>query len=312
LSGRPGQAPVWISGGTGLIGGRLREALWRRDLPARIVTRQPQRVALSAPHEVVGWDGLRPSAASLAGCRAVVHLSGEPVFGGLPTAARRERLGASRVASTRALVTALGEVPDAQRPGVLVCASAVGYYGDRGEQTLDESSEPGEGFLAELCRDWEGAADGARDHGLRVVQIRIGIVLSRRGGALAQMLPIYRAGLGGRIGSGEQWLPWIHLDDVVGVIERSIDDDALDGPVNATAPQPVRQCDFSNALAAALSRPAFLRVPAFALRVALGPLADELLGSRRVEPRRIARAGYAFVYPELPEALEAETTHGGG
>jgi len=193
-----------------------------------------------------------------------------------------------------------------ERPEVLVCASATGYYGDRGEEVLDESAPPGEGFIAELCRDWEAEAARAGELGLRVVSIRTGVVLARGGGALALMAPAFRFGLGGPLGDGRQWFAWIHVDDETALLARAVDDGALSGPVNGTAPEPVRNEELTRTLAGLLNRPAFLKVPAFALRLGLRDLARELLDSRRVHPARAREAGFEFAHAELRSALEAE------
>jgi uncharacterized protein len=297
---------VLVTGATGLVGSRLVRALLAERGAVRAVTRSPARARLPRGVEAVGWDGVRVPATRLAGARGVVHLAGEPVFGGLPTPARRERIRASRIDSTRALVAALAEVPADRRPAVLVCASAVGYYGARGEERLDESAAPGEGFLSEVCVAWEEAARAAADHGVRVVSLRIGIVLAAEGGALAPMARAFRFGVGGRLGDGRQWFPWIHVDDLVAMIRTALADDRWTGPVNAVAPNPVRNAELTRALAQAVRRPALLPVPAFALRLLLGELSDELLGSRRVVPRRAAEWGFSFAVPTLDGALEAE------
>jgi hypothetical protein len=298
--------PVLISGATGLIGGRLARALAAQGVPVRALTRSPAaaRARLPAGAEAVGWDGIRPPAGAAAGAAAVVHLAGEPVFAGRLSARRRERIRESRVASTRALAAVLRELAPAERPGLFVCASAVGYYGSRGEETLDESAPPGRGFLAEVCREWEAAAGEAS--GVRRVVLRIGIALAREGGALPRLLLPFRLGLGGRLGDGRQWLPWVHADDVVGLVLHALATPALEGALNATAPEPVRNAELARALGRALGRPALLPVPALALRAALGELAEELLASRRVVPLRALAAGYRFSFPDLPSALAAE------
>jgi uncharacterized protein (TIGR01777 family) len=298
--------PVLVSGASGLVGSALSAQLVARGEPVRALTRDPMRVRPAPGVEAVRWDGFAVPEAALRGARAVVHLAGEPIFGGLPSAARRRRMRESRVESTRRLVEALAAAPSRERPGVLVCASAVGYYGERGEERLDEDAPPGSGFLADLCADWEAEAAGAERLGVRRVSLRFAVVLSRRGGALALLAPIFRLGLGGRVGSGRQWMPWVHLDDAAGLALRALDDEALAGPVNAAAPGAVRNADFTRALAGAVSRPALLPVPAFAVRAALGEVAGELLASRLVLPVRAERAGYAFRHPSLASALAAE------
>jgi len=301
--------PILVSGASGLVGSALLAALRARGESVRALTRDATRLRPDHGVEAIVWNGLDVPERGLAGARAVVHLAGEPIFGGLPTAARRERMRASRVLATRRLVEALARVPEAERPAVLVCASAVGFYGDRGEEPLDEASAPGAGFLAELCADWEAEAAGAEALGLRRVSLRFAMILSRRGGALALLAPIFRLGLGGRVGSGRQWMPWLHLDDAVGLALRALDDGALAGPVNAVAPEALRNADFTRALARAAGRPALFPLPGFAVRLALGEIAGELLASRRVAPARAEAAGYAFAYPELAPALAACLEH---
>lgn len=230
---------------------------------------------------------------------AVVHLAGEPVAQRW-TAKARQRIRASRVDGTLQLVNVLANLDP--RPSVLVSASAVGYYGPRGEEALTESSEPGSDFLASVCVEWERTAERAALLGMRVARLRIGMVLGRGGGALARMLPIFRLGLGGPLASGRQWMSWIHRGDLVSMIEFALTT-GLSGAVNATAPSPVRNSEFTAELARLLHRPAFLPVPAFALRMAYGEMASVLLASQRVLPSAAQAAGFRFRYPELPAAL---------
>jgi hypothetical protein len=297
---------ILVTGGTGLVGGRLLPALLREGFAPRVASRRPREARLPAGVEAVGWDGVEVAPADLAGCEAVVHLAGEPVFGGLPTAARRARIRSSRIDSTRALARAMGRVAPAERPKAFLCASAVGYYGDRGEEVLEEGAAPGSGFLAEVCTAWEEEARAAAEHGVRVASLRIGIALAREGGALAPLVRLFRLGLGGRVGSGRQWLPWIHLDDLVAMLRAALSDARWSGPVNAVAPVPVRNAEFTRALAAAVRRPALLPAPAFAVRAALGATAIELLGSRRCAPRRALELGFRFAHEQLASALAAE------
>jgi len=301
---------VLVTGATGLVGSRIVAALLARAAKreVRVLSRDPETAARRLDPRVaaVGWNGVDPPAAALDGCDGVLHLAGEPVFGGLPTAARRRRIRDSRVDSTRALVRAIGELPAAARPRSLVCASAVGFYGDRGDERLDEDAGVGEGFLAEVCRDWEAAAAEAERYGVRSAQLRIGIVLAREGGALPRIALPFRFGAGGRIGSGRQWVPWIHIDDLVALFLATLDDEALRGPINAVAPEPVRNAELTRVLGRVLARPTLLPVPGFALRAALGELAGELLGSRRVVPARALAHGFAFEHADLEAALTRE------
>lgn len=297
---------ILVSGATGLIGARLVSRLREQGASVRALTRRPERAAGASRLRWLGWDGRSARPEHLAGCTAVVHLAGEPVFAGRLSAERRRRIRSSRIDSTRSLVSALASLPEAERPRALLCASAVGVYGSRGDEELDEHAAPGRGFLADVCRDWESSALSAEERGVRVVTLRIGIVLAREGGALPRMTLPFRLGLGGRIGTGQQWFPWIHRDDVVALSLAALSDDRWKGAVNATAPAPVRNAELTRVLGRVLGRPTLLPVPAFAVRLALGDLATELLGSRRAVPRRALGLGFTFGYPSLESALEAE------
>ena len=300
------EGAVLVTGATGLVGRRLVDRLCESGRAVRIVSRRARVEGFPPEVEVARWDGRRLPAEALAGTGAVVHLAGEPVFGGLPTAVRLRRIRASRVDSTRELVASLGELPDAQRPECLVCASAVGYYGSRGDEWLEEDAASGSGFLAEVCREWEAAAAEVEALGVRRVSVRIGIVLAAEGGALPLMALPFRFGLGGRLGPGTQWFPWIHLDDLVALLCDGLADRGYRGAVNAVAPQPVTNAELTRALGRVLGRPTLLPVPAFALELALGELASELLGSRRVAPAAARARGFRFGQPELEGALERE------
>ena len=292
---------VLISGATGLVGRRLVARLTERFASVRVLSRSG---GVARPGiETASWDGLDPGAAALVGVDAVVHLAGEPIFGGLPTKARLARIRESRVASTRRIVERIAALAVGARPRTFVCASAVGIYGDRGEEELDERSAPGSGFLADLCRDWEDEAGRAEALGVRVVCLRIGVVLAREGGALSLMRIPFSLGLGGRLGSGKQFFPWIHIEDLVGAILWALERQDLRGAVNAVAPTAVRNRELTETLARVLGRPAALPAPAFALRAALGPLAGELLGSRNVVPARLVAAEFSFRQPGLESAL---------
>jgi uncharacterized protein (TIGR01777 family) len=288
---------VLVSGSSGLIGSALLPVLQSSGYEvSRLV-----RGALG-PRQI-GWDPARPLAAeSVSGFDAVIHLAGESIVGRW-TEAKKRRILESRVQGTQNLAEALAAAP--QPPGVLILASAIGYYGDRGEETLREDSNSGEGFLPEVCKAWEAAAKPAAKAGIRTVQMRFGVVLSRSGGALQKMLPPFRMGVGGNIGNGRQWMSWVDMDDLVGAILHVIKTDTLQGPVNVVAPSPARNEEFTKTLASVLSRPAILPMPAFAARLVFGRMADELLlASQRVEPAKLLTSGYVFQKPDLRVALE--------
>jgi uncharacterized protein (TIGR01777 family) len=282
-----------VSGGTGFIGRRVVARLRDRGHEVAVWSRRAE-----PPFE---WDPLcvGPAAESLAGVDAVVHLAGEPVAQRWNEEVKG-RIRDSRVLGTRSLVEAIGRLN--RKPAVLVGASAIGIYGDRGDEVLTESSAPGEGFLVDVCRDWEAEADSAARFGLRVAKLRIGFVLGKDGGALAQMVPIFRAGVGGPLGSGRQWMPWIHADDVAELFAHAVED-PIAGVWNATAPHPVTNAEFTRELGKALHRPAIFPVPPFALKLAFGELAQHMLDSARVIPEAATKAGFAFRYPTIDSAL---------
>jgi len=277
-----------VSGGTGFIGRRIVDLLRTHQHQVSIWSRKPGAFI---------WNPLEgePPLESIDSMDAIVHLAGENVAQRWNDEVKR-RIRDSRVLGTRRLVDVIGKVQN--KPKVLVCASAIGFYGDRGDEILTESSARGKGFLSECCRDWEAEADRASEFGLRVVKLRIGFVLGNDGGALAQMLPVFRAGVGGRLGSGEQWMPWIHVDDVATIFVHAVESD-LSGVWNATSPNPVINTDFTKELATALHRPAVVPVPAFALKLAFGEFGQHMLDSARVVPG----AKFDFRYPELAGAL---------
>ena len=292
---------VLISGSTGLIGSAVAANL--RD--AGHETAGLVRPGSAATGANVRWD---PSAGdidadALVGFDAVVHLAGESISGRW-TRARKDRIADSRVQGTQTLCKALAALDAAARPAVLIGASAVGYYGDRGDDLLAEDAGPGKMFLSDVCGQWEAATASAAGAGIRVANARFGVVLSARGGALRKMLTPFGMGLGGRIGSGRQYVSWIALGDAVAAIRWIIDHAALAGPVNVASPNPVTNAQFAAALGRALRRPALLPTPAFALRIALGQMADELLlASARVVPRKLLDSGFKFRSPTLPEVL---------
>jgi uncharacterized protein len=286
---------VLVTGGTGLVGRPACDALRAAGHAVTVVSREPGRV----PGRAIGWDGL---GAALPETDAIVNLAGDPIAGGRWTAARKAEIRRSRIEATRALVDAIATAEP--RPKVLVSASAVGYYGDRGDEPLDETASPGRDFLARVCVDWEAEARRAEDLDVRVVRLRLGVVLAPDGGALSAMLLPFRAGLGGRLGSGKQWMSWVYRDDVVGLIRDAVANDAYVGPVNATSPNPVTNADFTHALGRALGRPTLLPAPAIGLHLLLGEMATMLLAGQRVLPTVAQRLGYAWRQPELPAALQ--------
>lgn len=293
---------VVVSGSSGLIGSALVAAVRSEGHHVRTLVRREPR----GPDEV-GWDPatgeLDPR--SLAGVEAAVHLAGAGIGDRRWTAAYKQTLLDSRLQSTRLLATSLAQLEP--RPRVLLSASAVGFYGDTRDRVVDETAAAGQGFLADVCVAWEAAAAPAREAGLRVCELRTGIVLSRHGGALARLLPIFRAGFGGRIGSGRQYQSWIALSDEIAAIRFLLEQDSLSGPVNLTAPHPVPQAEFARTLGAVLHRPALLPAPGPAVRLAIGPFADEgVLAGQRVLPAVLTAAGFRFGYPQLAEALTAE------
>jgi uncharacterized protein len=295
---------VFVAGATGFIGRALVPLLEREGHTVVAWTRSESRARarLGADIETVGAaSGLEGLTTALGGCEAVINLAGEPLLGGRWTAARRAKLRRSRVHFTEQIVRAIAAAR--QRPRVLVSGSAVGYYGDRGDEVLGENSAQGAGFLADLCRDWEHAARAAEDSGVRVVMLRTGVALGRDGGALAKMLPPFRLGLGGPVGHGRQYLPWIHLHDLVAVIAGALVDDRMRGPVNGVGPDPVTSRAFAKALGLALGRPAVLPTPVLALRLIFGQAAEVMVASQRVVPTALAQMGFPFAFPTLEAAL---------
>ena len=289
---------VLVTGATGLVGSALIPFL---TTGGHRVTRMGRS---QAGEGAVRWDPEEGvlNGADLEGFDAVVHLAGENIAGGRWTAAQKARIRDSRVKGTGLLCETLARLD--RPPKTLVCASAIGYYGDRGEEALTEASAPGEGFLPEVCRAWEGATEPAVRKGIRVVNLRFGVVLSAEGGALAKMLFPFRMGAGGVLGSGRQYMSWIALDDAAGVIHHALVTDALRGPANAVSPQPVTNREYTKMLGRGLRRPTIFPMPAFAARMAFGEMADALLlSSQRVVPRRLEETGYIFRLPDLEGAL---------
>jgi uncharacterized protein (TIGR01777 family) len=291
-----------LSGATGLIGAKLAARLAEVVVLSRDPERARHKLGAGEAHAWSPEEG-PPPAAALTKLDAVFHLAGEPVAEGRWTAERKRRIHDSRVLGTRHLVAGLAA--QASRPRVLVCASAVGYYGDRGDEVLDETSAAGRGFLAEVCQAWEREARSAEALGIRAVSARIGVVLSRDGGALAKLLGPFRAGVGGTLAGGRQWMPWIHVDDLVGLLLHAAANEGVRGPMNAVAPHPVTNRDFTRALAQAVHRPALLPVPGFALRLRFGEMSEVLTASARAVPALAEHTGYAFRHSDLGGALAA-------
>ncbi|RAL22397.1 TIGR01777 family protein [Lujinxingia litoralis] len=289
---------VAISGASGLVGSALSARLRAQGVAVVPMVRSPEQ-------EGIYWSVPRAEidAEALAGVDAVVHLAGESLASGRWTRARKEAIYASRVSGSALIAGAMAEMEAG--PRTLICASAVGYYGDTGDRWVDEEAPPGEGFLAEVCVAWEAACDPARKAGIRVVNTRLGVVLAREGGALPAMRRPFKLGVGGRLGSGQQYMSWIALSDVVGALIWALEQPGVEGPLNLVSPQPVTNAEFTRALGQALHRPAVVPTPGAALKLALGgEMAREmLLQGQRVRPARLEEGGYVFEHPELKETL---------
>jgi uncharacterized protein (TIGR01777 family) len=298
---------VLVSGSSGLVGGALAEGLRRDGHEVARLVRPGSELGAGD----VRWDPVTGEldGAAAEGADAVVNLAGASIAGGRWNEARKRVLRSSRVEATRHLVAALTKLKKA--PKTLVSASAIGYYGDRGEEALTEESAPGGDFLAQLTRDWEAAAARAEQSQIRTVILRFGVILAAHGGALAKMLTPFKLGLGGKIGTGQQWMSWLTLGEAVGLVRYALETASLSGAVNAVSPAPVRNQDFTRALGKALHRPTIFPMPAFAARAAFGEMADALLlSSQCVLPRRLESAGYRFQAPELNAALRAVLDEG--
>ena len=289
---------ILLTGASGLIGKALASSFPPGTEVIRLVRGVPKNSG------EVSWNPMSPvSSAIVSGYDVVIHLAGESVVGRW-TNEKKSAIRDSRVLGTRHLTTALAETD--RKPRLFVCASAIGFYGNRGDEMLGEKSFAGRGFLPEVCQEWEDATRAATAAGIRTVNVRIGLVLSVKGGALTKMLTPFKLGLGGRIGSGQQWWSWIHVDDIVGAIHHVMQTDALSGPLNLVAPNAARNAEFTTVLASVLKRPAILPVPEFALRLAFGKQAAEemLLASQRVQPGKLGSSGYSFRFRDLQGALE--------
>lgn len=294
---------VTVTGATGRIGRRLVAALRQRGDEVTVLSRNPDRAREQLDVEALRWDAKEEAAPAqaLAGRDAVVHLAGEDVGQRWSPAVKAEILD-SRERGTRNIVH--GIFDSEPRPEALICASASGYYGKHGDEIVDESAPPGDDWLAEVVARWEREADTAKT-GTRTVTVRTGIVLDEGGGALARMLPFFKAGVGGPIGSGRQYLPWIHLDDLIGIYLAAIDNPTFHGPINASAPEPVTNKAFAKALGRAVRRPAVLPVPGFTLKLLYGEMSQIVLDGVRMVPGRVGELGYEFEHPDLDEALRS-------
>lgn len=288
---------VLMSGATGLLGVAITRAL---EAQGSQITRLVRGKAQSG--DILWLPGKPLNPALVSDFDAVIHLAGESVVGRWTTA-KKQRIRDSRVLGTRTLADAVAGA--ARKPSVFVAASAIGYYGNRGEEVLQETSRSGTGFLAKTCCEWEAASGPVENAGIRTVHLRTGVVLSKHGGALDKMMLPFRLGLGGRLGSGQQWMSWIHLDDIVGAVLHLGSNEKVSGPVNLVAPTPVRNAEFTAVLGKVLSRPTIFPVPEFALKLAMGEMAQEvLLGSQRVEPKQLTASGYDFKFRNLRDGLE--------
>src|ERR1039457_1689311 len=289
---------ILVSGVSGPIGASLLPSLKTRGFE---VTRLVRGAA--AGDDQISWNPAKPIAPNMvSGFDAVIHLAGESIVGRW-TKTKKIKIRSSRVAGTTTPAEALAAAQD--KPQVFVCSSAIGYYGDRGDEVLNEESKPGIGFLADVCSEWEAATQAAANAGIRTVRMRTGILLSPRGGALGKMLTPFKMGVGGKIGDGRQWMSWIDVQDMVGAINHILKSDLLHGPVNLVAPKPATHAEFAETLASVLSRPAILPMPAFAVKLAFGEMGETvLLGSQRVDPTQLVMSGYPFRFSSLRASLE--------
>jgi uncharacterized protein (TIGR01777 family) len=290
---------ILVSGVSGPIGAALLPSFKTRGYEVPRLVRGG-----AAGKDQIFWDPAKPVAPeAVSGFDAVIHLAGESIVGRW-TAEKKRKIRDSRVVGTSNLAHALAQAKD--KPQVFVCSSAIGLYGDRGDEVLNEESKPGVGFLPDVCREWEAAAQPAVDAGIRTVRMRTGVVLSPAGGALGKMLTPFKMGVGGKIGNGRQWMSWIDVQDMVGAIHHILKSDLLHGPVNLVAPKPVTNSEFTQTLASVLSRPAIFPVPAFVVKLAFGEMGETvLLGSQRVEPAQLVASGYPFRFSDLRASLEA-------
>ena len=296
---------VLVTGGTGFIGKRVCDALQEKDYGVTVLSRDPERAKtkLQSIDEIYTWNPETeqlPSEAT-SDLHAVIHLAGESIAGRW-NAKKKQRIRDSRILSTQNLVSSLASTE--AKPEVLICASAIGLYGATGDDSFTEESAKGTDFLAEVCQEWEAEGQKASELGIRVIHVRIGLVLGIGGGLLKQVLPLFKIGAGGKLGSGKQWMSWIHIDDVVGIIMHSLDNEGVQGALNATAPNPVRNIEFTKTLGSVLRKPAIFPVPAFCLHLLMGEFAKFVVLSQNVLPDKTEASGYEFQYPMLESALE--------
>ena len=296
---------IVVTGATGLIGRSLCRSLANDGHTIVALSRNPEDARGLTAATAYKWDPLvePPPPKALQDAESVIHLAGEPIAGRRWTRAQKQRIRDSRVMSTRNLIEGLRQA--APKPLSLISSSAIGFYGNRGDEMVDEFSPAGTGFLTDVCLEWEAEAERAIGLPMRVVRVRTGVVLGTDGGALKKMLPAFKLGVGGPLGNGNQWFSWIHIADMVGILRHALFSPSLSGPMNATAPEPVTNAEFTRELARVLHRPAFLKAPEFALRLALGEMADILLASQRVIPKVAQQSGYKFKFQTLRPALEA-------
>lgn len=292
---------ILITGGTGFIGTELRSMLLRQEHHLTVITRNPAEYEdeQAKNQQFISWNDSLVEAMEQAD--AVINLVGSPIFGQRWTKEIKERIYSSRIDNTKKLVEAIGK--SKTPPEVMVSASAVGYYGDRGDDILDNSEPAGDGFLSKVCKDWEAAAREVETHGVRLAIPRIGIVLETGGGAMQQMLLPFKLFVGGPVGSGEQYFPWIHMKDLCRGLEYPLLDNEFEGTYNLCAPTPVTMNEFASRLGEVMNRPSFFKVPEFALRLALGEAADSILESIRTQPKRLQKTGFEFYFEDLKEAL---------
>jgi len=299
-------ATVLVTGGTGFIGSQVCDALHEKGDAVHVLSRNSARAKtkLHSAKAVYGWnpETERIPSEAISDVAAVIHLAGETIAGRW-NAAKKRRIRDSRILSTRNLVASLADADT--KPAVLVCASAIGYYGDSGDAHFTEASPAGTDFLATVCEEWETEAQKANKFGIRVVTVRIGLVLGLGGGLLQQVLPLFKIGVGGKLGSGTQWMSWIHVDDVVGIILHTLENEEINGALNATAPVPVRNTEFTKILGAVLRRPTLFPGPKFGLRLVMGEFADFVVLSQNVLPEKTEASGYEFRYRTLESALKA-------